>query len=109
MAPRNSNYSTKTGAGAEKRQADDFQENKKIGSRCTADFAQQDQNYFSRKKKKNPARAKILVCPGIQSPFVLLRETIENRTYGKHENIYTHLFLLTIFGLIYYGPPSNMM
>ena len=29
---------------------------------------------------------------------------IENRTYGTHKNLHTHLFLLTMFGPIYYGP-----
>lgn len=31
---------------------------------------------------------------------------IVNRTYGTHKNLYIYLFLLTIFGPIYYGPPS---
>ena len=35
----------------------------------------------------------------------LLRRTILNRTYGTHKNIYVSLFLLTILGPIYYGPP----
>ena len=36
----------------------------------------------------------------------LLRGTIVNRTYGIDENLYIHLFLLTIFGPIYYdGQP----
>ena len=35
----------------------------------------------------------------------LLRGTIVNRTYGLHKNLYIDLFLLTIFGPIYYGPP----
>ena len=35
----------------------------------------------------------------------LLRGTIVNRTYGTHKNLHVHLFLLTIFGPIYYGPP----
>jgi len=35
----------------------------------------------------------------------ILRGTIVNRTYGKHKNLYICLFLLTIFGPIYYGPP----
>ena len=28
-----------------------------------------------------------------------------NRTYGTHKNLYISLFLSTIFGPIYYGPP----
>ena len=35
----------------------------------------------------------------------LLRGTILNRTYGTHKKLYTSLFLPTIFGSIYYGPP----
>ena len=34
-----------------------------------------------------------------------LRGAIVNRTYGTNKNLYTSLFLLTIFGPIYYGPP----
>ena len=41
-----------------------------------------------------------------QAPgMLLLRGTRVNRTYGTHKNPYLHLFLLTIFGPIYYGPP----
>ena len=36
---------------------------------------------------------------------VVLRGTLVNRTYGGHKNLYIHLFLLTIFGPIYYRPP----
>ena len=36
----------------------------------------------------------------------LLRGTIVNRTYGKHKTLNISLFLLAIFGPIYYGPPS---
>ena len=36
---------------------------------------------------------------------LLLPGTIVNRTYGTHKTLYTYLFLLTIFGPIYYGPP----
>ena len=36
---------------------------------------------------------------------LLLRGTIVNRTYGIDKNLYIHPFLLTIFGVIYYGPP----
>ena len=35
----------------------------------------------------------------------LLRVTLVNRTYGGHKNLHIHLFLLTIFGPIYYRPP----
>ena len=31
--------------------------------------------------------------------------TIVNRTYGTYKNLYISLFLLTIFGPIYYRPP----
>ena len=34
-----------------------------------------------------------------------LRRTIVNRTCGTHKNLYVHLFLVTIFGPIYYDPP----
>ena len=37
--------------------------------------------------------------------YVLLRETILNRTYGTHKNLYISIFLRTVFGPIYYGPP----
>ena len=33
----------------------------------------------------------------------ILRVTLINRTYGTHEDLDTYLFLLTIFGPIYYG------
>ena len=36
---------------------------------------------------------------------VLLRGTIVNRAYGTHKNLYISLFLLAIFGPIYYDPP----
>ena len=36
----------------------------------------------------------------------LLRGTILNRTYGTHKNLYISLFLLSMFGSIYYGPPQ---
>ena len=35
----------------------------------------------------------------------LLRGSIVNRTYGEHKNLYISLFLLAIFGPVYYGPP----
>ena len=34
-----------------------------------------------------------------------LRGTLVNRTYGGHKNLYINLFLLTIFGPVYYRPP----
>ena len=43
------------------------------------------------------------------STLKLSRGTIVNSTYGTHNHIYMYLFLLTIFGLIYYGPPKNSM
>ena len=36
---------------------------------------------------------------------VVLRGTIVNRTYGTHKNLDVYLFLLTILGSIYHGPP----
>ena len=35
----------------------------------------------------------------------LLRGGILNRTYGTHKTLYIYLYLLTLFGPIYYGPP----
>ena len=49
--------------------------------------------------------------PTLFSPFhhvfhiQVLRWTIVNRTYGPHKSLYISLFLLTILGLINYGPP----
>ena len=35
---------------------------------------------------------------------------IANRTYGTGKNlVYIHLFLLTVFGPVYYGPPLQHM
>ena len=34
-----------------------------------------------------------------------IRGTIVNRTYGSHKNLHISLFLLPIFGPIYYAPP----
>ena len=34
--------------------------------------------------------------------MLILRGTIVNRTYGAHKKLYIYLFLLTIFGPIYY-------
>ena len=41
-------------------------------------------------------------------PLLLLRGAIVNRTYGTHKNLYIYLFLLNIFGPIYYAPPRNI-
>ena len=38
-------------------------------------------------------------------PVLLVRGTMVNRTYGTHRNLHISIFLLTIFGPIYYGPP----
>ena len=38
-------------------------------------------------------------------PNALLRGAIVNRAYGTHKNLYIPVFLLTIFGHIYFGPP----
>ena len=35
----------------------------------------------------------------------LLRGAILNRMYGTDKNLYIFLFLPTVFGLSYYGPP----
>ena len=35
-----------------------------------------------------------------------LRGAIANTTYGTNNNLYISLFLPTIFGPIYYGPPQ---
>ena len=40
------------------------------------------------------------------SRFSLLRGNVLNRTYGRDKNLYISLFLLTMFGPIYYGPPE---
>ena len=46
------------------------------------------------------------VCvPNCSHCYVLFRGTILNRTYGTDNNLYISIFLLTIFGPIYYGPP----
>ena len=37
--------------------------------------------------------------------LLILRGAILSRTCGTHKNLYTSLFLLTIFGPNYYGPP----
>ena len=46
-----------------------------------------------------------VVPGGLCYLVTLLRGTIVNRTYDTHENLYISLFLPTIFGPIYYGPP----
>ena len=38
-----------------------------------------------------------------------LRGTILNRTYGEHKNLYVSLFVPTMFGPIYYGPPRYIL
>ena len=35
----------------------------------------------------------------------LVRGTIVNRTYGTSKNLCSYLFLVTIGGPVYYGPP----
>ena len=46
----------------------------------------------------------LLLLLSLRAPSVLLRGTLVNRTYGKHKNLNIYLFLLTLFGPIYYGP-----
>ena len=49
-----------------------------------------------------------IICRFLQKlPYhtVLLRGTIVSRTYGTQKNLYISLFLLAIFGPIYYDPP----
>ena len=43
--------------------------------------------------------------PG-SSEVRLLRGTVVSRTYGAHKKLYISVFLLTISGPIYYGPPQ---
>ena len=48
-------------------------------------------------------------CPRgnwLQKQIILLRGNIVNRTCGTHKNLYIYLFLRTIFGPIYDGPPA---
>ena len=40
----------------------------------------------------------------VKSGYPLLRGTLLNRTYGLYKNLYISLFLLTIFGPVYYDP-----
>ena len=43
---------------------------------------------------------------GVESEtYRVLWGTVVNRTYGKNKNLYMYLFLLKIYGPIYYGPP----
>ena len=42
---------------------------------------------------------------GVARGCTLLRWTLVNRTYGEDKNLYINIFLLTIFGPIYYRPP----
>ena len=37
--------------------------------------------------------------------LLIARGGIVYRAYGTHKNLYIYLFLLTIFGPVYYGPP----
>ena len=46
----------------------------------------------------------LIVADKARDLVVVVRETIVNRTYGTHKNQYIFLFLLTIFGPIYYSP-----
>ena len=54
---------------------------------------------------RGPLGLVLMFLPGFGYGYVVLRGTIVNRTYGTHKNLYIYLFLLTIFGPIYYGPP----
>ena len=49
-------------------------------------------------------RATLSYGTAYRSTAVLLRGSILNRTYGTDKNLYKSLYLLTIFGPIYYGP-----
>ena len=42
---------------------------------------------------------------GAETPVLILRGTIVNRTYGIQQNLYIQPFLRTIFGPTNYGPP----
>ena len=44
-------------------------------------------------------------APKMGLTAVLVRGTILNRTYGTYDNLYIWLFLGTIFGPVYSGPP----
>ena len=60
--------------------------------------------------KKSAASGPCMPPSGLYMPrpthwCILLRGAILNRTYVKHKNLYISLFLLTIVGPIYYGPP----
>ena len=43
-----------------------------------------------------------------QQRLLVLRGTILNRTYGVHKILCMSLFIRTIFGPIYYGPPQYL-
>ena len=45
-----------------------------------------------------------LSCITFSKPSITWDHTV-NRTYGTHKKLYISLFLLTIFGPTYYGPP----
>ena len=46
-----------------------------------------------------------IVSGNVSTAVLCIRGTMLNKTYGTHKNLYVSLFLLTIFGPIYYGPP----
>ena len=62
--------------------------------------------YFARPKGKRGRKcAKIMNRMRKKDKKGLIRGTLVNRTYGGHKNLYIHIFLLTIFGPVYYRPP----
>ena len=52
-------------------------------------------------------RNSTVIAPSGNKRTTVLRGTIVNRTYGTHKNRYISLFLLTIVGIINYGPPQQ--
>ena len=60
---------------------------------------------YARRPSATTTTAVVVVVRGCYSRVGLLRGTIVNRTYGVHKKLHIYLFLLTIFGPIYYGPP----
>ena len=62
-----------------------------------------------RKKKKQPELTRkfqeAVVAKRVED--VVVFTVGHNRTYGLHKNLYVYLFLLAIFGPIYYGPLSR--
>ena len=40
-----------------------------------------------------------------RTAYISARGTIVNRTYGTDEDLCIYLFLITLVGPIYYGPP----